>query len=73
VSCLWGLWHLPIMPKLNVGLLGTVAALMFVHGLIGVPLSLYWRRSGNLGVPSLAHAWIDAVRDALLDAGTMDL
>jgi hypothetical protein len=32
----------------------------------GVPLSIYWRRSGNLFVTVAPHALIDAVRDALL-------
>jgi membrane protease YdiL (CAAX protease family) len=37
-----------------------------IHVIIGVPLSLYWRRSGNLAVPTTAHAFIDAVRNMLL-------
>jgi membrane protease YdiL (CAAX protease family) len=65
VSALWGLWHVPVglgQPPLLVLVLGLVAA----HGAIGVPLSIYWRRSGNLIVPGSAHALIDAVRNALL-------
>jgi membrane protease YdiL (CAAX protease family) len=33
---------------------------------IGIPLSLAWRRSGNLAGPAFAHATIDAVRNGVL-------
>lgn len=65
VSALWGLWHIPVaigqkpLPVLIVGLVG-------VHCAIGVPLSLCWRRSGNLLVTASTHALIDAVRNTLL-------
>lgn len=65
VSALWGLWHIPVAsanrpwPMLVIGLIGA-------HCAVGVPLSLYWRRSGNLMVPGVTHAFIDAVRNALL-------
>jgi hypothetical protein len=68
VSALWGLWHLPISPS-SAPVLARVASLIVVHSAIGVPLSIYWRRSGNLLVPAVAHATIDAVREALLFAG----
>jgi hypothetical protein len=42
-----------------------VVSLLVVHGAVGVPLSVYWRQSGNLAVPGFTHALIDAVRDAL--------
>jgi hypothetical protein len=64
VSSLWGMWHLPLvlgqkpLPVLIVGLMG-------VHCAVGVPLSIYWRRSGNLFVPGSTHALVDAVRNAL--------
>jgi len=64
VSALWGLWHTPLaigqkpLPALIIGLVG-------VHCAIGVPLSLFWRRSGNLFVTSFTHAFVDAVRNAL--------
>lgn len=64
VSSLWGLWHIPVaigqkpLPALVVGLIG-------VHCAVGVPLSVYWRRSGNLFVPGVTHALVDAVRNAL--------
>jgi len=62
VSCLWGLWHLPLFPRVGMTEIGLV---LFAHTLIGVPLALFWRQSGNLAVPAFAHAWIDAVRDSL--------
>lgn len=65
VSAIWGLWHLPITP-LEDGWLGPTIWLAGFHTVIGVPLSLYWRRSGNLLVPVAAHALIDAVRNTLL-------
>jgi membrane protease YdiL (CAAX protease family) len=64
VSALWGLWHVPLaigqkpLPLFVVGLIG-------VHCAVGVPLSLCWRRSGNLFVTCATHALIDAVRNAL--------
>jgi len=64
VSALWGLWHLPIgLGQAPLPLV--IAQLLVVHCAIGVPLSIFWRRSGNLFVPASAHALIDAVRDAL--------
>jgi membrane protease YdiL (CAAX protease family) len=68
VSALWGLWHLPVVstagPRFAV-----LPNLLVVHVAIGVPLSFAWRRSGNLAVPALAHATIDAVRNALGSMG----
>jgi membrane protease YdiL (CAAX protease family) len=63
-SALWGLWHLPTVPTDQRGW-GTVASLIGFHTLVGVPLALFWRKSGNLAVPGFAHALIDAVRNAL--------
>jgi membrane protease YdiL (CAAX protease family) len=61
---MWGWWHLPIMPASVLG------AGMFVfpitHAIIGVPFSLFWRRSGNLLVPAAVHALIDAIRNTIL-------
>ena len=37
-----------------------------VHVVLGVPLSLAWRRSRNLAGPALAHAVNDAVRNAFM-------
>ncbi len=64
VSALWGLWHLP--EELGTESLPVlVATLLAVHCLIGVSLSLAWRRSGNLALPATAHALIDGVRNGL--------
>lgn len=67
VSTLWGLWHLPLALD-GTPLADVVASLLLVHVTIGVPLSLAWRRSGNLAFPVAAHALIDAVRDGLAAA-----
>lgn len=64
VSVLWGLWHLPVSHGLPVPLL--VLELVVVHVLLGVPLSFAWRRTRNLAGPALAHAVIDAVRNAFM-------
>ena len=64
VSALWGLWHLPVSSGFPLPLL--VAELIVVHVGIGVGLSFAWRRTRNLGGPALAHAVIDAVRNATM-------
>ena len=64
VSVLWGLWHLPVSHGLPAPLL--VLELVVVHVLLGVPLSFAWRRTRNLAGPALAHAVIDAVRNAFM-------
>lgn len=65
VSALWGLWHLPVgLGHTPLPLL--IAQLLVVHCVIGVPFSIFWRRSGNLFVTASTHALIDAVRNALL-------
>lgn len=67
VSALWGLWHLPILGVK--GILQLVALIILmpcIHIATGVFLSLSWRRSGNLAVPAIVHATIDAVRNMLL-------
>lgn len=64
VSVLWGVWHLPVSTGLPLPLL--LVELVGVHVLLGVPLSIAWRRSRNLTGPALAHAVNDAVRNALM-------
>ncbi|MCB0909209.1 MAG: CPBP family intramembrane metalloprotease [Nocardioidaceae bacterium] len=64
VSALWGLWHLPVAGGLPLPLL--VLELLAWHILVGMPLSRAWRRGGNLAAPALAHATIDAVRNAFM-------
>ena len=70
-SILWGVWHLPIVPTARslADALGMVLGVAVVHSLIGVPLALCWRKSGNLAVPAFTHALIDAVRNGLRITG----
>jgi hypothetical protein len=69
LSALWGWWHLPtvaLQPEHRVAqLVVLVLALPLVHCGVGALLSIFWRRSGLLLVPVCAHAFIDAVRNAL--------
>jgi membrane protease YdiL (CAAX protease family) len=58
ISVLWGLWHYPIRGA------ESVIALILVMGTTGVFLSIYWRKSGNLGVSGGTHAFVDSVRNA---------
>jgi membrane protease YdiL (CAAX protease family) len=67
VSLLWGAWHLPVAPA-GTPVLLSLAQLLLVHGVLGVPLSLARRRTGGLAVPAAAHALIDGVRNALTSA-----
>ena len=64
VSALWGLWHLPVASGLPFPLL--LLELVGGHVLLGVPLSIAWRRTRNLAGPALAHAVNDAVRNAMM-------
>lgn len=61
-SALWGLWHLPV--ALALGIL-TVPYLVVVHTVIGYFLVVSWRKTGNLAAPGIAHAVIDALRNAV--------
>jgi membrane protease YdiL (CAAX protease family) len=63
VSVLWAVWHLPLARG---PLLPTIGDLLLVHVPVGTALSVFWRRSGNLAVPAFSHAFIDALRNALL-------
>jgi hypothetical protein len=63
LSFLWGEWHVPLL--INEGGAGTFLSVLPLQLLMGVPLSIWWRRSGNLMVPGTAHALSDAVRNAL--------
>jgi membrane protease YdiL (CAAX protease family) len=62
---LWGLWHLPTLPA-TISLPGAILSVTIVHLIVGVPLVLWYRRSGNLLVPAITHAFIDAMRNALV-------
>ncbi|MGP8216327.1 MAG: CPBP family intramembrane glutamic endopeptidase [Bacteroidia bacterium] len=67
ISALWGLWHIPVAPVNGIGnLLIQTAVLIGVHTVIGVPLSIFWRKSGNIVVTCFTHSFIDAVRNTLL-------
>lgn len=62
-SALWGIWHLPVA-SVALGAL-TIPYLVVVHAIIGYFLVGSWRRTGNLGAPGIAHALIDALRNAV--------
>jgi len=62
-SALWGLWHLPVA-FLALGVL-TVPYLVLVHTTMGYFMATAWRRTGNLAVPGVSHAVIDALRNAV--------
>ena len=64
LSAMWGWWHLPITPASALG--AGMIAFPITHAIIGVPLSFFWRRSGNLFVPAAVHALIDAIRNTIL-------
>jgi membrane protease YdiL (CAAX protease family) len=70
VSALWGLWHIGAVPMPErthaARIVVVVVGLLLVHIPTGVFLSLGWRRSGNLAVPAMVHALIDAVRNTVL-------
>jgi hypothetical protein len=68
VSALWGVWHLPGQ-ALSGNLLFAVVGTVLPQILVGVPLSLWWRKSGNLAVTNTAHALLEAVRNALVGTG----
>lgn len=65
ISALWGLWHLSGQALSSGHLLSTIVGLLISQIIIGVPLSLWWRRSGNLTVNDTAHALLDAVRNGI--------
>ena len=67
ISALWGLWHLPISGAEGFWQVAVLVVMLpLIHMLTGVFLSLSWRRGGNLAVTALIHAFIDAVRNMLL-------
>ena len=62
-SALWGIWHLPVA-FIALGVL-TIPYLVAVHTTLGYFFVTSWRRTGNLGAPGIAHAVIDALRNAV--------
>jgi len=65
VSVLWGLWHVPVTLA-NAPLPRLILNNVLVCCIIGVPFSMWWRSSKNLAVTGVTHAFVDAVRNALL-------
>jgi len=63
LSAIWGLWHLPLTDELSWPVIGL---LLYVHVPYGIVLSLFWRRTGNLLIPGLAHSLGDAIRNAIV-------
>src|ERR1044072_3960598 len=67
VSALWGLWHLPTLSLPSAPVFaGGIPALIIVHTLVGVPLSVCGRASGTLILPAASHSFIDAYRNTVL-------
>lgn len=64
ISCIWGLWHLPLALHKGNSMLFAILTTLLIS-VWGIFLSVFWRRSGNLAVPGFSHAFADAVRDAL--------
>ncbi|MEO7934511.1 MAG: CPBP family intramembrane glutamic endopeptidase [Chthoniobacterales bacterium] len=66
ISALWGIWHLPLVPLHGIAeLVVVVPIIVLSHCLDGVFISLCWRRSGTLLLPSVYHSLIDAYRNIL--------
>ena len=66
VSCLWGLWHLPLLPdQTQLSLLAAAPVVILVHALDGAFIAFSWRASGSLILPAIYHSLIDAYRDTL--------
>jgi membrane protease YdiL (CAAX protease family) len=63
ISCMWGLWHLPLSLDSKTSIWFVVLPSMIIS-LWGIVLSIFWRRTGNLAVPGFPHAFADAVRDS---------
>jgi membrane protease YdiL (CAAX protease family) len=69
LSALWGLWHLPLVLKAGMGapeIASMVGLMLLVHVVAGLALTAAWRWKGTLLVPAVAHALVDAVRNALM-------
>jgi membrane protease YdiL (CAAX protease family) len=57
VSVLWGTWHAPLFGWDH------ILGLVVYQGAVGTFLSIWWRKSGNLGVSGTTHALIDSIRN----------
>lgn len=66
VSCLWGFWHLPILPdQTPLSLLAAAPVVILVHALDGAFIAFSWRANGSLLLPVIYHSLIDAYRDTI--------
>ncbi len=63
LSVAWAVWHVPIDDELT---WVSIGLLLYVHVPYGLCLSYFWRKTGNLMVPGLSHAFGDAIRNAIL-------
>lgn len=59
VSALWGAWHGPVIGW------DQIVGLVLFQGAVGTFLSIWWRRSGNLGVSGTTHALADSIRNGM--------
>lgn len=59
VSALWGVWHAPMFGW------DLIVTLLAYQIAVGVFLSIFWRKSGNLGVSGATHAVTDTVRNVV--------
>lgn len=67
VAMLWGIWHIPILPVIETSyLVLQIPAICLIHCMFGIPLSFCSHSAGGLLLPALAHALVDAMRNALL-------
>jgi hypothetical protein len=57
IACLWGAWHAPLLGW------DEIVGLVLYQGAVGTLLSIWWRRSRNLGVTAGTHALIDSIRN----------
>ena len=65
-SAAWGAWHLPISTTPGQPLWASLAGVVVISVVLGVPLCWAWRRTGSLAAPGLGHAVYDGLRNAVL-------
>jgi membrane protease YdiL (CAAX protease family) len=59
VSVLWGTWHAPMFRDRPL----IIFAIVMIP--LGLVLSHFWRRSGNLTVTATTHVFVDSLRNAI--------
>lgn len=64
ISALWGFWHMS-NAQMDSHFVSNLINLLIPQIIIGVPLSLFMRKSRNLLVPNTAHGLLDALRTLL--------